>query len=77
MVAISRSGKTDEIAPAVDVLAAGARAATTQDLVRHAEVIVLGVPMHRIRELPRDLYEVDRRSRSPIAALRYAERASA
>jgi predicted dinucleotide-binding enzyme len=55
-VAISGSGPADEIALAVDVLAPGARAATTQDVVRHAEVIVLAVPMHRVRELPRELF---------------------
>src|SRR4029077_7731769 len=40
----------------VDVLAPGARAVTTADVVRHADLIVLAVPMHRFRELPRDLF---------------------
>ena len=55
-VAISGSGPADEIALTVDVLAPGARAATTEDVVRHADVIVLAVPTHRFRELPRDLF---------------------
>jgi predicted dinucleotide-binding enzyme len=38
------------------VLAAGAHAATTDEVVRHADIIVLAVPTHRFRELPRDLF---------------------
>ena len=38
------------------MLAAGARAATTDEVVRHADIIVLAVPTHRFRELPRDLF---------------------
>jgi predicted dinucleotide-binding enzyme len=55
-VAISGSGAADEIALTVDVLAPGARATTTDEVVRHAEIIVLAVPTHRFRELPRDLF---------------------
>ena len=55
-VAISGSGPADDIALTVDVLAPGARAATTHEVVRHAVVIVLAVPTHRFRELPRDLF---------------------
>ncbi len=55
-VAISGSGPSDEIALTVDVLAPGARAATTAEVVRHADVIVLAVPTHRFRELARDLF---------------------
>ena len=41
----------------VDVLAPGAVAATTtEEVVRHADIIVLAVPTHRFRELPRDLF---------------------
>jgi hypothetical protein len=40
----------------VDVLAPGARAVTTDEVVRDADVIVLAVPTHRFRELPRDLF---------------------
>lgn len=55
-VAISASGPPDNIALTVEVLAPGARAATTGDVVRHADIIVLAVPTHRFRELPRDLF---------------------
>jgi predicted dinucleotide-binding enzyme len=55
-VAISGSGPADDIALTVDVLAPGARAATTDEVVRHADLIVLAVPTHRFRELPRDLF---------------------
>ena len=55
-VAISGSGPIDEIALPVAVLAPGAHAATTAEVVRHAELIVLAVPTHRFRELPRDLF---------------------
>jgi predicted dinucleotide-binding enzyme len=55
-VAISGSGPADDIALAVDVLAPGARAATTDEVVRHADIVVLAVPTHRFRELPRNLF---------------------
>jgi predicted dinucleotide-binding enzyme len=55
-VAISASGPADDIALTVDVLAPGAVATTTDEVVRHADIIVLAVPMHRFRELPRDLF---------------------
>jgi 8-hydroxy-5-deazaflavin:NADPH oxidoreductase len=55
-VAISGSGPADDIALTVDVLAAGAHAATTDEVVRHADIIVLAVPTHRFRELPRHLF---------------------
>jgi predicted dinucleotide-binding enzyme len=55
-VAISGSGAADDIALTVDVLAPGARAATTEEVVRSADIIVLAVPTHRFRELPRDLF---------------------
>jgi predicted dinucleotide-binding enzyme len=55
-VAISGSGAAEENALTVDVLAPGARAATTEDVVRHADTIVLAVPTHRFRDLPRDLF---------------------
>src|SRR6202165_4599692 len=55
-VAISGSGPAQRIALIVDVLAPGASAVSTDDVVRYADVIVLAVPMHRFRELPRDLF---------------------
>jgi predicted dinucleotide-binding enzyme len=38
------------------VLAPGATAATTEEVVHNADMIVLAVPTHRFRELPRDLF---------------------
>ena len=56
-VAISGSGPADDIALTVEVLAPGARAVTTDEVVRHADLIILAVPTHRFRELPRDLFD--------------------
>ena len=55
-VAIAGSGAADRIALIVDVLAPGARPVSTDEVVRRADLIVLAVPMHRFRELPRDLF---------------------
>ena len=55
-VAISASGPAEDIALTVEVLAPGAHADTTEEVVRYADVIVLAVPTHRFRELPRDLF---------------------
>jgi predicted dinucleotide-binding enzyme len=55
-VAISRSGSAERIALTVDVLAPGAHAVTTDEVVRYADLIVLAVPTHRFRELPHDLF---------------------
>jgi predicted dinucleotide-binding enzyme len=55
-VAISGSGSAKRIALIVDVLAPGARPVSTEEVVRHADLIVLAVPMHRFRQLPRDLF---------------------
>jgi 8-hydroxy-5-deazaflavin:NADPH oxidoreductase len=56
-VAISGSGPAERIALIVDVLATGARAVSTDEVVRFADLIILAVPMHRFRELPRDLFD--------------------
>jgi len=56
-VAMSGSGSAQDIALTVDVLAHGARATTTDEVVRHADVIVLAVPTHRFRELAPELFE--------------------
>ena len=56
-VAMSGSGAPEEIALTVDVLAHGARAMSTGEVVRHADVVVLAVPTHRFRELPADLFD--------------------
>ena len=55
-VALAGSGKPDRIALIVAVLAPGARAVTTGEVVSAAGLIVLAVPMHRFRELPQDLF---------------------
>jgi predicted dinucleotide-binding enzyme len=55
-VAISGSGAADRIELIVDVLAPGARAVSTDEVVGYADLIVLAVPMHRFRELSRDLF---------------------
>jgi predicted dinucleotide-binding enzyme len=55
-VAISGSGPATDIALTVDVLAPGARATTTDEVVRHADIIVLAVPTSRFRELAADLF---------------------
>jgi 8-hydroxy-5-deazaflavin:NADPH oxidoreductase len=55
-VAISGSGAAERIALIVEVLAPGARAVSTDEAVRSADIIVLAVPMHRFRKLPRDLF---------------------
>jgi 8-hydroxy-5-deazaflavin:NADPH oxidoreductase len=55
-VAMSGSGAAERIALIVDVLAPGARPVSTDEVVRHADLIVLAVPTHRFRELPPDLF---------------------
>jgi 8-hydroxy-5-deazaflavin:NADPH oxidoreductase len=55
-VAISGSGTAERIALIVDVLAPGARAASTDDVVGFSDLIILAIPMHRFRELPHDLF---------------------
>jgi 8-hydroxy-5-deazaflavin:NADPH oxidoreductase len=51
-VAMSGSGPAEDI-----VLAPGAHATTTDEVVCHADIIVLAIPTHRFRELPRDLFD--------------------
>jgi predicted dinucleotide-binding enzyme len=55
-VALSGSGPPEGIALTVSVLAPGARALSTNEVVRHAGMIVLALPVHRFRELARDLF---------------------
>jgi 8-hydroxy-5-deazaflavin:NADPH oxidoreductase len=55
-VAISGSGAADRVELIVEVLAPGAHAVTTEAVVRHADLTVLAVPMHRFRDLPHDLF---------------------
>jgi hypothetical protein len=54
-VAIAGSGPASRAALTVEVFAPGARAASTGEVIRHAGVIILAVPAHRFRELPRGL----------------------
>jgi predicted dinucleotide-binding enzyme len=55
-VAVSGSGDVERIELIIEVLAPGARAVTTNDLVHLADLIVLAVPMHRFRELDGALF---------------------
>jgi predicted dinucleotide-binding enzyme len=55
-VAISGSGSAERIELIVEVLSPGARALSTDEVVRYAGLIVLAIPMHRFRELRRDLF---------------------
>jgi predicted dinucleotide-binding enzyme len=55
-VVMSASGPPEAIVLTVDVLAPGARTATTEEVGSQADIIVLAVPTHRFRELPRDLF---------------------
>jgi len=55
-VAISGSGPAERIELIVDVLAPGAIALTTSEVVSYADLIILAIPMHRFRQLPRDLF---------------------
>jgi predicted dinucleotide-binding enzyme len=55
-VAISGSGPADRIELIVEVLAPGARALSTDEVVKYAGIIVLAIPMHRFRDLRRDLF---------------------
>jgi len=56
-VAVSGSRDAGRIALQVDVLAPGATALTTAEVVAFADVVVLALPMHRFRELPADLLD--------------------
>jgi hypothetical protein len=55
-VLISGMGPADAIALTIDVLSPGAQPAETDEVVRHADIIVLAVPTHRFRELSPDLF---------------------
>jgi predicted dinucleotide-binding enzyme len=55
-VAISGSGPAERIELIVEVLAPGAHALSTDEVVSSAGLIVLAIPMHRFRQLRRDLF---------------------
>jgi 8-hydroxy-5-deazaflavin:NADPH oxidoreductase len=56
-VGISGSGPADRIELVVEVLAPGAHALTTEEVVKSAELTVLAIPMHRFTQLRRDLFD--------------------
>jgi predicted dinucleotide-binding enzyme len=55
-VGIAGSGPAERIELVIEVLAPGARALSTDEVVSSADLIVLAIPMHRFRELRRDLF---------------------
>jgi predicted dinucleotide-binding enzyme len=56
-VVISGSGPAERIRLIVEVLAPGARATTTDDVVQESDVVVLAIPAHRFRELAPDTFD--------------------
>src|SRR5205807_8326756 len=50
------SGPAQRIELIVEVLAPGARALSTDEVVRYAGLIILAIPMHRFRQLPPELF---------------------
>jgi predicted dinucleotide-binding enzyme len=56
-VAVASSRPAERIALSVEVLAPGAVAATIEEVLDFADVIVLAVPTHRFRQLPGDLFD--------------------
>ncbi|NYF09223.1 hypothetical protein HDC94_000379 [Leifsonia sp. AK011] len=55
-VTISGSGSIDRSALTIEILAPGAHAATTAQVVESHKLIVLAVPTHKFRELDHDLF---------------------
>jgi predicted dinucleotide-binding enzyme len=55
-VGISGSGPAERIELIVEVLAPGARALSTDEVAAYANLIVLAIPLHRLRELRPELF---------------------
>jgi predicted dinucleotide-binding enzyme len=55
-VGISGSGPAERIELIVEVLAPGARALSTDEVAAYADLIVLAIPLHRLRELRPELF---------------------
>lgn len=56
-VYISGSGSPEEISLSINVLTPGAVAATSEDVVRSSDIVILAFPLGRFREAPRDALE--------------------
>ncbi|MFT4123703.1 MAG: NAD(P)-binding domain-containing protein [Microbacteriaceae bacterium] len=68
-VRMSGSGSVSRLALTAEILAPGATPSTTSEVVKHASLILLAVPMHRFRELDHDLFD----GRIVIDAMNYWE----
>lgn len=55
LVYISGSGGSEKIALSVSVLAPGAKAASSEDVVHHSDIIILALPLGKYRDIPKDL----------------------
>jgi 8-hydroxy-5-deazaflavin:NADPH oxidoreductase len=56
-VAIASSGPPEHIGLTIAVLAPGAQAMSAQEVARRCEIVVLAIPLHRLRELSPHLFD--------------------